>query len=63
MTETNKRYVAKEGIVVDAEVAERLGVEDGVEFEQWIDPGEVVRRVFGISPDQAKEIREQHPAP
>ena len=49
--------------MVDAEVAERLGVENGVEFEQWIDPGEVVRRVFGILPEQAKAIREESPAP
>ena len=62
MTEPKKRYVAKEGIVVDAEVAERLGVEDGVEFEQWIDPGEVVRRVFSIPQEQAKAIREEYPS-
>ena len=34
-----------------------------MEFEQWIDPGEVVKRVFGILPDQAKAIREEYPAP
>ena len=63
MPQSDKRYVCKEEVVVDAEIAERLGVEGGVEFEQWIDPGEVVRRVFGILPDQAKAIREEYPAP
>ena len=43
MTKPNKRYVYEDGVVVHAEVAERLGVEDGVEFEQSIGPGEVVR--------------------
>ncbi len=59
MPQSDKRYVYKDGVVVDAEIAERLGVE----FEQWIDPGEVVRRVFGILPEQAKAIREEYPAP
>ena len=58
MPQSDKRYVYKEG-VVDAEITERLGVE----FEQWIDPGEVVKRVFGILPDEAKAIREEYPAP
>ena len=63
MQQSDKRFVYKDGVVVDAENTERLGVEEGVEFKQWIDPGEVVRRVFGISPDQAKAIREEYPAP
>ena len=33
------------------------------EIEQWIDPGEMVRSVFGILPEQAKAIREDYPAP
>ena len=63
MPNPNERYIAKNGVVVDAETAERLGVEDGVEFEHWIDPGEALRRVFGISADQARAIREEYPAP
>ena len=63
MAKPNERYVAKNGVVVNAETAERLGVEDGVEFEHWIEPGDAVRRVFGISADQAKAIREEYPAP
>ena len=63
MTEPRKRYIAKEGIVVDAEVAERLGVEGGVESGHRIDPGEVARRAFNISAEQAKCIREEHPSP
>ena len=58
-----KRYIAKNRVVVDAETAEKLGVESGVEFEHWIDPGEALRRAFGISADQAKAIREEYPAP
>ena len=61
MPQSDKRYVYKDGVVVDAEIAERLGVEGGVEFEQWIDPGEVVRRAFSISPERAKAIREEIP--
>ena len=63
MTELNKCYVAKDRIVADAETAERLDVEGGVDFVQWIDPGEVAMRVFGISPEQAKAIREEYPSP
>ena len=63
MPKPNKRYVAKNGVVVDAETAESLGVEADVEFEHWIEPGEAVRRVFGISADKAKTIREEFPAP
>ncbi len=63
MAKSQKRYIAKNGVVVDAETAERLGVEDGVEFEHWIEPGEALRRIFGISADQAKAIREEYPAP
>ena len=59
MPQSDKRFVYKDGVVVDAEIAERLGVE----FEKWIDPGEVVKRVFGILPDEAKAIREEYPAP
>lgn len=59
----NERYIAKNGVVVDAETAEQLGVKGGVEFEHWIDPGEAVRRVFGVSADQAKSIRDEYPAP
>ncbi len=60
MAKPQECYIAKNGVVVDAETAERLGVED---FERCIEPGEAVRRVFGISPERAKKIREEHPAP
>ena len=63
MPKPNERYIAKNGVVVDAETAERLGVEGGVEFEHWIEPGEALRRIFGISADQAKAIREEYPSP
>ncbi len=63
MPNPGERYIAKNGVVVDAENAEKLGVEDGVEFEHWIDPGEVIKRAFGISADRAKAIRDEFPAP
>ena len=63
MPKPNKRYIAKNGVFVDTETAEKPGVEGGVEFEHWLDPGEALRRVFSTSADQAKSIREEYPAP
>ena len=60
-TEPDKRYIYKDGVVVDAETAERLGVEDGVEFEHWADPDIVGKVIFGLSPDEAKAVRESVP--
>ena len=37
MAKPQERYVAKNDVVVDAETAERLGVEGGMEFDE---PGE-----------------------
>lgn len=63
MNKSNKRYIAKNGVVVDAETAEKIGLEGGMEFEHWIAPGDAVRRVFSISPERAKAIREEYPSP
>ncbi len=61
MPEPNKRYILKDGVVVDAETAQRLGVEDGEEFEHWADPDVVAEAIFGLSPEQARQVREQTP--
>ena len=61
MTEPNDRYIMKDGMVVDAETAERLGVEGGEEFEHWADPDEVAEAIFGLTPEQAKSVRDETP--
>ena len=48
-------------MVVDAETAERLGVENGVEFEHWADPDVVAEAIFGLTPEQAREVRDSVP--
>ena len=57
----NERYILKDGLVVDAETAGRLGVE-GEEFEHWVDPDEFAEAIFGLTPEQAREIRENVPS-
>ena len=59
--ESDKGYVYKDGLVVDAETAERLGINADYEFEHWADPDEVAEVVFGLSPEQAKAVRESVP--
>ena len=59
--EKNQRYIMKDGMVVDVETAERLGVSGDYEFEHWADPDEVAEVVFGLSPEQAKAVRESVP--
>ena len=61
MPKPNERYIMKDGLVVDADTAERLGVQEGVEFEHWADPDDVAEAVFGLSPEQAKAVRESVP--
>ena len=57
-----KRSVYKDGIFIDADVAERLGVEGDAEIEHWSDPEEVGAIVFGLTPDQARSVRESVPS-
>ena len=59
MTE-KKAYIVKDGVWVEEDVAERLGVE-GVRVEQMHDLDEVAHRVLNISPERAKAIREEFP--
>ena len=61
MPKPSERYILKDGMVVDAETAERLGVEGGEEFEHWADPDEVAEAIFGLTPEQAKAVRESAP--
>ena len=60
---TDKRYVYKNGVMIDADAAEQLGVENGEIVEQWIDVDELAHRVLNISPERAAEISEQYPEP
>ena len=57
-----KRTVYKDGMFIDADVAERLGVEGVAEIEHWSDPEEVGAAVFGLSPEQARAVRESVPS-
>ena len=61
MPKSGERYIMKDGIVVDAETAERLGINGDYEFEHWADPDVVAEAVFGLSPEQAKAVRESTP--
>ena len=58
---TSKRYIYKNGVMIDADVAEQLGITGGEYIEQWMDDGELAHRVLNISPERAAEIREQYP--
>ena len=60
---TKQRYIHKDGIIVDAEHAELLGIEGGEEFEQWMDPDDVAAAMFALTPEQAKAVRDETPAP
>ena len=59
MAEPKKRMVAKDGVVVDAEIAQRLGVEGGVEFEHWIDPDALAESVLNLDAEDAEIIRDE----
>ena len=59
--ESDKGYVYKDGLVVDADTAEQLGINADYEFEHWADPDEVAEAVFGLSHEQAKAVRESVP--
>ena len=61
MPKANDRYIMKDGIAVDADTAERLGIKGDYEFEHWADPDEVAEAVFGLSPEQARTVRESSP--
>ena len=61
MPKPNDRYIMKDGLAVDADTAEQLGINADYEFEHWADPDEVAEVVFGLSPEQAKAVREQTP--
>ncbi|MCY4474658.1 MAG: hypothetical protein OXC83_04405 [Chloroflexi bacterium] len=57
----SKGYVYKDGMVLDAETAERLGVKGDYEYEHWADPDEVAEAIFGLTPEQAKTVRDSVP--
>lgn len=59
--EKNQRFIMKDGLAVDAETADRLGIEGDYEFEHWADPDEVAEAIFGLTPEQAKAVRESTP--
>ena len=59
--ESDKRFVYKDGMVVDVETAERLGVSADYEFEHWAGPDEVAEAIFGLTLEQAKAVRESVP--
>ena len=59
--EPGKGYVYKNGVMIDAEVAEQLGITGGEYIEQWMDDGELAHKVLNISQERAAEIREQYP--
>ena len=61
MPKPNERYIMKDGMMLDAETAEPLGVKGDYEFEHWADPDVVAEAVFGLSPEQAKAVRESTP--
>lgn len=62
MDEPNKRYILKNGVLMEAELAERMGVEgEELEIEQWIDDGDLAEAVLGISPERAAAIRDEVP--
>ena len=58
---TDNLYILKNGVLIDADIAERLGVEDGEPVAQWMDDGELAHQVLNISPERAAEIRERYP--
>ena len=62
MNEPIKRTVYKDGMFIDADVAERLGVETDTEIEHYSDPEDVASVVFGLSPAQARAVRESVPS-
>ena len=61
MPKPNERYIIKDGILVDAEAAERLGIDGDYEFEHWADSDVVAEAVFGLSPEQGKSFRDSVP--
>ena len=61
MPKSGDRYIMKDGLVVDAETAERLGINADYEFKHWADPDVVAEAVFGLSSEQAKAVRESVP--
>ena len=61
MPKPNERYIIKDGIVVGAETAERLDIPGDYEFEHWANPDIVAEAVFGLSPEQAKDVRDSVP--
>ena len=56
-----KRLAYKDGVVVDVETAEGLDIVGNYEFEHWAGPDVVAGAVFGLSPEQAKAVRDSVP--
>ena len=52
---------------VDVKSLEGYGIwikfDNGMEFKHWIAPGEMVKRVFGISLEQAKFVSDETSSP
>ncbi len=61
MPEPIKRSVYKDGVFMDVDVAERLGIKGDAEVEHYSDPEEIASVVFGLTADQAKAVRESVP--
>lgn len=62
MQEPIKRTVYRDGVFMDADIAERLGVEGDAEIEHWSAPEEVGAVVFGLTTEQARAARESVPS-
>ena len=58
MPKPGERFIVKVGMVVDAETAERLGVEGDVAVEHWADPDMVAEAIFGLSQEEARAIKD-----
>ena len=56
-----KRYIVKEGVWMDASLAELIGIEGGEVVIQEVDDGDVARRALSLTPDQARQVREAVP--
>ena len=62
MPEPIKLSVYKDEVFMDADLADRLGVEGDAEIEHWSDPEDVGALAFGLSPEQSRTLRESVPS-
>ena len=56
----HKRYIIKDGVLVEESMARLLGI-DGEVVEQWINDGDLAAKVLSLSPEQAQQVRDAIP--